>query len=81
MCKHTYPSLQTGEDEVSHARNLKLLLQDFAKPKPRFDTVIELMSRTFARRRQAILDKPRPVKDICDDFRFLRKVLYVSVVL
>ena len=70
--------MQTGEDDVSHSRNLKILSQEFAKSKPRFDIVTELMSRTFTRRRQVILDEPRPVKDICDDLGFLRKVLYVS---
>lgn len=81
MSKHTYPSVPAGEDDTSHKRNLKLLLEEFTKTKPRYDTVTELMTRTFARRRVAILDEARPVKDICNDFGFLRKVLYVSALI
>ena len=68
-----------NEDEVSIQRNITLLHQEFSKPKPRVDTVVSLMRRTFIPRRQWILDNVESVAKIVEKYPFLAKATYVSV--
>jgi len=78
--KHSYPSLTMPEveDDIANERNVALLKQESAKPKPTASNVIPLMTRTFQRRRQWILDEAKPVKEIIAEYPCLRRAVFVS---
>lgn len=54
-------SVPAGEDEVSNARNRKLLLSEEKKLNPNKHTVNVLMDRTFVFRRLEITKNPSPI--------------------
>ena len=78
--KHLYPSVLTDmDDEIAHERNRKLLKEEIAKPKLRFDIAQELMRRTFGKRRRWILDGENlKTTMIVEEYPLLRKPLFVS---
>ena len=79
--KHAYPSLPfDAEDETATERNCSFLKQEMSKQKPHFDSVISLMQRTFAPRRQWILDSVESVQQIVKEYPCLSKSVYVSEV-
>ncbi len=77
--KRTYPSLTLPdmEDDTANERNIALLKQESAKPKPSTGNIVALMTHTFPRRRQWILDECKPVKDIIEEYPGLRSALCV----
>lgn len=77
---HSYPSLMLNfsEDETAHSRNVSLLKQEFTKHKPHIQSITSLMTRTFARRRQWILDDVKRVDEIVLEYPCLTKPVYVS---
>ena len=76
---HSYPPLTLdAEDEMAHKRNQTLLNQELGKLKPHIGSVTSLMTRTFARRRQWILDNAKQVEDILKEYPCLSKPAYVS---
>ena len=75
--KHSYPSLAfEAEDEVEC--NVLLMKQERAKSKPQSGSVTSLMNRTFARRRQWILDEIKGIDEICEKYPCLSKSTFVS---
>jgi len=78
--KHSYPSLTMPEveDDIANECNVALLKQESAKPKPTASNVIPLMTRTFQRRRQWILDEAKPIKEIIAEYPCLRRAVFVS---
>ena len=79
--KHAYPSLPfDAEDDTATQRNFSLLKQELSKSKPHFDSVTSLMQRTFASRRQWILDSVESVGQITKEYPCLSKSVYVSQV-
>lgn len=78
--KHLYPSVLTDmDDEIAHERNRKLLKEEIAKPKLRFDIAQELMRRTFGKRRRWILDGENlKTTMIVEEYPLLPKPLFVS---
>jgi len=77
--RHTYPSLALSdmEDDTANERNVALIKQEMSKPKPSTVSITSLMSRTFPRRRQWILDEIKPVGEIMEEYPCLRRALFV----
>ena len=76
---HEYPS--TGvevEDDTTHKRNYDALKQEATKPNPKADILMDMMKRTFGRRRLWILESERLVLKICEEYPPLKKSPYVS---
>ena len=67
------------EDDTTHKRNYDALKQEAAKANPKADILMDLMKRTFGRRRLWILESERPIMKICEDYPPLKKAPYVSV--
>lgn len=78
---HLYPPLH-GEDEVSYGRNLELLKAELLRSKPRTDTLKDLMSRTFANRWSAYVDRndPATLLEYLSLFPLLKKTTYVCYI-
>jgi hypothetical protein len=77
---HEYPStLVEIEDDTTHKRNYDALILEGAKPSPKVDVLMDLMKRTFGRRRLWILESERLVLRICEDYPPLKKSSYVSL--
>ena len=77
--KHSYPPItESADDEESNERNLELLMEEFAKTKPRNNVLKELMARTYPFRRQTILNSPMSVTDIILEMPLLKKCTFVS---
>ena len=77
--KHAYPSMCANfDDETSHERFKQQLSKESEKAKPSKDHLIELMKRTFGRRRSWILDEAASVKEICREYGLLKKGSFVS---
>lgn len=61
--KHSYPSIEItemDEDDETHERNLGLLVKEASKPKNTREC-FQLMSRTFKKRREWILNEVHPL--------------------
>ena len=78
--KHYYPSIPHCEDETSNERNLELLKDENAKPKPSQENLKTLMCRTFQIRRTDILNSKYPNSlAILAEFPALKRSSCVSV--
>ena len=64
------------EDEVVKKRNEELLKKELSKPKPKQDTVKELIKRILKSQRNLVLQGTRP-EDILSQYPHLRKANYV----
>ena len=71
----------SSDDEMSFERNQKLLMEEFGKPKPRFDAIKQLMTCTFPMRRETILSNNDSILDILSSYPMLKKSNIVSVLL
>lgn len=79
---HSYSTLTLeAEDETSHRRNVILLKQEIGKAKPHIQSITSLMTRTFARRRQWILNDIKRVDEMLPEYPCLSKTLYVSLMI
>lgn len=77
---HEYPStLIEIEDDTAHKRNYDALMLEAAKPNPKADVLMDLMKRTFGRRRLWILESERLVLKICEEYPPLKKSSYVNL--
>ena len=83
--KHAYPCIpDNADDEASFGKHLDMLTSELAKPAHRQSSshLQELMRRTFAMRRQWILedhdDADGPVRQIITKYPLLTKATYVS---
>ncbi len=57
-----YPPIpDVGNDDISHARNIKLLQKEMERDKPRKETVLSLLKQTFTSRREYILSEAEDV--------------------
>ena len=81
--RHSYPPLQgEAEDEHTHKRSMELLRQEVTSGKPSGNaTVKQLMSRTFLNRRDWITSSELPVKDILEEYKVLKKIPHVRLIL
>ena len=78
--KHDYPSMAIEiEDDTTHKRNYDVLKQEVAKTNPKTDILMDMMKRTFGRRRLWILESEHPVLKICEEYPPLKKAPYVSL--
>ena len=77
---HEYPStLVEIEDDTTHKRNYDALILEGVKPSPKADVLMDLMKRTFGRRRLWILESEQLVLKICEEYPPLKKSSYVSL--
>ncbi len=69
-----------ADDDVSYSRNLDLLSDELAKPKPRQDALKQLMTITFANRTDNFINngKPATLSAYLREFPLLKKATYVS---
>ena len=65
------PRFSPGEDAISSERHNKLLKTEFKKTRRNSQLINELMDRSFALRRQTILEHPLNLQSIFDQFPFL----------
>lgn len=75
-------TIPPGEDEASNIRNQKALLSEEKKYRPNKTTVSILMDRTFAFRRQDMMQSVKPVKEILSVYpslAHLEQVLHVFI--
>lgn len=76
---HSYPSLSIEmDDEASHLRNITLLKNEMLKTSNQTN-LCELWKRTFTKRRKDILNDPKLVVDLCDEYPVLRKTSFISI--
>ena len=70
-----------ADDEVSFARNVDLLKEEMAKPKPQADILKELMRRTFPNRWDAYVSKNEPstLLEYLQEYPLLKKATYVRI--
>ena len=68
------------DDEASHLRNITLLKNEMLKTSNQRN-LCELWKRTFTKRRKDILNDPKLVVDLCDEYPVLRKTSFVSLYL
>ena len=81
--KHAYVSIPpaSADDEMSFERNQKLLMEEFGKPKPKYDAIKQLMTCTFPMRRERVLSNNDSIVDILSSYPMLKKSNIVSVLL
>ena len=79
---HPYSAIE-ADDKESHERNMTLLEDEMAKPKPRTDVLKTLMMRTYKNRFQELLngDEPITASDYMTKYPLLKKPLYVSCII
>lgn len=77
---HLYLPLDELDDEVAYGRNLDLLKSELSKPKPKTDSLKDLMKCTFPNCWDAIVNAFEPiwVQDHVADFPLLKKAMHVS---
>lgn len=68
------PEIPPGEDEVSNARNQKMLMLEEKKLNPNKKTISVLMSRTFAFRRHDIMTTAKPFGELLKLYPSLKRV-------
>ena len=78
--KHVYPSIPAlADDETSNSRNIELLKEECKKSGWKKESMKELMARTYATRRVAILNNEYPTTSmIIDNYPILKRCTYVS---
>ena len=67
------PTPTPGEDTVSFERHNRMLKVEFSKTRRNYDTVSNLMDRTFALRRKAIMNGSYDLSSIFKRFPFLQE--------
>lgn len=79
--KHAYASIPpaSADDEISFERNQKLLMEEFRKPKPKYDTIKQLMTCTFPMCRESVMSNNDSIVDILSSYPMLKKSNIVSV--
>lgn len=77
--KHLYPSVDAEfDDDTSHDRNKLQLGKELDRAKPPKDRLVELMKRTYGRRRGWILEGAVSVKEIIREYILLKRSAFVS---
>jgi len=67
------PVVPVGEDEHSYKRHLQVLKHEQGKVSPDRNVINSLMTKTFAIRRQRILNEHQPVKQLLKDYPSLKR--------
>lgn len=75
------PLIADGEDEASHDRHVKVLSLEYKKAKPNKHSVADLMKRTFAVRRQRILNAAVSMESLLKTYPPLREYNQVCMYL
>lgn len=77
---HLYLPIDDLDDDVAYTRNLDLLKSELSKPKPRSDSLRDLMQCTFPNRWDGLVNgiDPVTVQDHTHNFPLLKKASYVS---
>lgn len=74
------PAIPPGEDCISYGRHIKVLQVEFKKTNRNSHVLESLMERTFAMRREEIMEKGYEMNVLFDRFPFLQEVEQVYTV-
>ena len=77
---HLYLPIDDVDDDIGYAWNLDLLKTELSKPKPKSESLRELMQCTFPNRWEGLVNgfDPVTVQDHVQQFPLLKKASYVS---
>ena len=73
------PLILSGEDKGSHSRHTKMLQLEEHKVSPDTKVVSDLMRRTYAFRRQEILEQPQPIQHLLQRYPSLKRAEQVKL--